>query len=316
MSNNANVVPMQNQATAIHTNLEPTNMRELIDYAKLIANSKLVPPSFEGKPENIIVAVQLGTSIGLSVGQSLQHIAIINGKPSIYGDMLLALCTRSHLCEWVKEEIKGDKKEEWVATCTVKRKNYPQVVITFSWQDAVNAQIIAKATKPNKDGWVNKSAPWLAYPKRMLQMRARGFALRDAFPDLLNGFITAEEAQDYPTQQNDQSIIHLEAQPVITTPAIENKENTKSHQRNTDNMSIDERIERTITSIRNKQTKEELDTLSAKWDEAVNSCKLKGKPIPDEKVSLIAQEFNEAYDHFGLSGIIGADIVQEMPHAS
>jgi hypothetical protein len=32
----------------------------------------------------------------------------------------------------------------------------------------------------------------------MLQMRARGFALRDKFADLLEGLITAEEAQDYP----------------------------------------------------------------------------------------------------------------------
>ncbi len=38
------------------------------------------------------------------------------------------------------------------------------------------------------------------YPKRMLQLRARGFALRDAFPDVLKGLVTAEEAQDYPTQ--------------------------------------------------------------------------------------------------------------------
>jgi hypothetical protein len=34
----------------------------------------------------------------------------------------------------------------------------------------------------------------------MLAMRARGFALRDAFPDVLKGLITAEEAQDYPAE--------------------------------------------------------------------------------------------------------------------
>jgi hypothetical protein len=33
----------------------------------------------------------------------------------------------------------------------------------------------------------------------MLQMRARGFALRDAFPDVLRGLISAEEAEDIPT---------------------------------------------------------------------------------------------------------------------
>ncbi len=32
-------------------------------------------------------------------------------------------------------------------------------------------------------------------------MRARGFALRDAFPDVLRGLVTAEEAQDYPTPE-------------------------------------------------------------------------------------------------------------------
>jgi hypothetical protein len=34
----------------------------------------------------------------------------------------------------------------------------------------------------------------------MLQMRARGFALRDAFPDVLKGLITAEEAADFPEE--------------------------------------------------------------------------------------------------------------------
>jgi hypothetical protein len=33
----------------------------------------------------------------------------------------------------------------------------------------------------------------------MLALRARGFALRNAFADCLRGLVTAEEAQDYPT---------------------------------------------------------------------------------------------------------------------
>jgi hypothetical protein len=45
----------------------------------------------------------------------------------------------------------------------------------------------------------------------MLQMRARGFALRDAFPDVLRGLVTAEEAADY---------THVEPEPVrVTQPA-------------------------------------------------------------------------------------------------
>jgi hypothetical protein len=46
----------------------------------------------------------------------------------------------------------------------------------------------------------------------MLQLRARGFALRDAFPDVLKGLVTAEEAQDYPTTP-------VTAEPVVVRPA-------------------------------------------------------------------------------------------------
>src|SRR6185295_12780043 len=50
-----------------------------------------------------------------------------------------------------------------------------------------------------------KAGPWTQYPKRMLQMRARGFGCRDCFPDLLRGIIIKEEAEDMPRQKTDYS---------------------------------------------------------------------------------------------------------------
>ena len=35
----------------------------------------------------------------------------------------------------------------------------------------------------------------------MMQHRARGNAIRDAFPDVIKGLITVEEAQDYPAEK-------------------------------------------------------------------------------------------------------------------
>jgi len=69
-----------------------------------------------------------------------------------------------------------------------KRKGRKPVETRFSVEDAKRA------------GLWGKGGPWTAYPKRMLQMRARGFALRDAFPDVLKGMISVEEAQDYPDE--------------------------------------------------------------------------------------------------------------------
>ena len=75
---------------------------------------------------------------------------------------------------------------ENVATCTVIRRGQTPVERSFSEEDAKRA------------GLWGKQGPWTNYPKRMLQMRARGFALRDSFPDALRGMALAEEAQDTP----------------------------------------------------------------------------------------------------------------------
>jgi hypothetical protein len=111
-------------------------------------------------------------------------VAVINGKPSIWGDMALALVRKHPDCEGVVETFDESTK---TARCEVRRRGQAEpIVALFSIEDAKRA------------GLAGKSGPWKQYPKRMLQMRARGFALRDSFPDALKGVITAEEAMDYP----------------------------------------------------------------------------------------------------------------------
>ena len=156
-------------------------------FAKVVAATEFAPKDFRGKPEACLLAIQHGAELGLSPMQSLQSIAVVNGRPSVYGDTALAVCKGSPVCEWVRERIEGDG-DAMVAICEAKRRGDAEPVVSrFTMADAKRA------------GLAGKSGPWTQYPRRMLQMRARGFALRDAFPDLLHGLITAEEAQDYPT---------------------------------------------------------------------------------------------------------------------
>jgi hypothetical protein len=157
-----------------------------MEFSKLLAQSSMVPTAYKGKPADILVAVQWGAELGLAPLQAMQNIALINGKPSVYGDAALGLVKASAVCSDVEEYLEGEG-QTMVATCIATRKNCKPVIAKFSVADAKAA------------GLWNKSGPWTQYPKRMLQMRARGFALRDAFPDVLKGLITAEEAQDYPT---------------------------------------------------------------------------------------------------------------------
>jgi hypothetical protein len=157
-------------------------------FSKMVASSEFAPKDFKGKPESCMLAIQHGSEVGLSPMQSLQSIAVINGRPTIWGDAALALVQSSPVCEYVREYLEGDG-DNLTAVCEAKRQGYPApTTVRFSVADA------------KKAGLWGKTGPWTQYPSRMLQLRARGFALRNAFADALRGLVTAEEAQDYPTQ--------------------------------------------------------------------------------------------------------------------
>lgn len=165
-------------------NLIPHNLSEAQQLSELMAASEIVPKAYQNKPANIFVAVQMGLELGFSPMQSLRFIAVVNGMPSVYGDGLIALCRRHRDWEWIKEEF---DPEAMVATCTVKRRGEPERTQTFSWSDAERAGL------PKQNEVV-----WSRYPQRMLQMRARSWALRDTFADAIAGLAVAEEAMDYP----------------------------------------------------------------------------------------------------------------------
>ena len=180
--------------------LSLATMADAMAFAKMVSGTEFAPKDFRGKPEACLLAIQHGSEIGLSPMQSLQSIAVVNGRPTIYGDAALAVCLAALVCEWVTESV-GGEGDRMVATCSAQRRGYPApITSTFSVADAKAA------------GLWGKQGPWSQYPKRMLAMRARGFALRNAFADVLRGLVTAEEAQDY-------QVTGIEVVPARAAPA-------------------------------------------------------------------------------------------------
>jgi hypothetical protein len=179
---------MMNLQTTNQQGFAPTTLDEAMRFSDMLAKSSMVPKAYQGKPEDVLVAVQWGKELGLAPLQALQNIACINGKPSVYGDAAMALVQNSPVCENIEEFIESEGTPNPTAVCVAHRKNRTPITARFSVEDAKRA------------GLWGKQGPWTAYPKRMLQMRARGFALRDAFPDVLKGLITVEEANDYPDE--------------------------------------------------------------------------------------------------------------------
>jgi hypothetical protein len=187
------------------TGLALQSFDDAFRFSKMVAGSEFAPKDFKGKPESFMLANQHGSDFGLSPMQSLQSIAVINGRPTIWGDAALALVQSSPVCEYVKEYVEG-QGDNLTAVCEAKRRGYPAPTVSrFSMADAKRA------------GLAGKAGPWSQYPERMLALRARGFALRNAFADALRGLITAEEAQDYP-----QPVVTSE--PVVVRPKFDSDE--------------------------------------------------------------------------------------------
>ncbi len=183
------MTPSTNTQIAVHQpggfDLSPRNFDEAWRFADMLANSEMAPKDFKGKPGNCMIAMQWGAELGLKAMQAIQNIAVINGRPALWGDSVIALVRSSPLCEFIIET-----EDATSSTCRVKRRGEPEQSRTFTDQDA------------EKAGLKGKPGPWTQYPKRMRQMRARAFALRDVFPDVLRGLPVAEEVMDAPTERH------------------------------------------------------------------------------------------------------------------
>jgi len=170
--------------------LRPKDIDGVWRIAQMHAAAGSIPDSLrysrgpnEGQPNVAAVAVVLsaGYTVGFNDAQSMAWIMVVNNRASVWGDGALALVYRAKVFESIEEIVEGEGDSR-VARCLVKRTGGKVVERSFSWKEAQNAQII--------------KGVWLKYPRRMLQMRARAFALRDVFPDVLMGLSIAEEQLD------------------------------------------------------------------------------------------------------------------------
>jgi hypothetical protein len=154
--------------------------------AIMLSKSGVIPNAYKGKPEDIFVAMAMGYQLGFPIEQSLQDIAVVNGRPCLWGDGLLSLALNHADCQSIDETPIYDAKTAQVIgyQCTVIRKGHKPHTKQFTLQDAHVAGLLSRGTV------------WKSYPERMLQMRARSYAIRDKFADALRGLRVAEIEQE------------------------------------------------------------------------------------------------------------------------
>lgn len=163
----------------------PKTFADVIKMGEIFAQSGIVPDALKGKAAGCTVAILHGLEIGLSPSQAVASIMVVNGRPSVWGDAMLALVMGSREMEWFEEDAPDVAVQQGFGRFKTKRKGWTNPTERrFSIEEARKAGLLTK------DVWRN-------YLGRMLQMRARSWGLRDQYPDVLKGIIAREETDDY-----------------------------------------------------------------------------------------------------------------------
>jgi len=144
-------------------------LRDKMDYAGTVAAGSLVPQSYRNNPANVLIAMGLGESMGLSPIESLYRIDVIQGTPTAGAELIAANVRKAGH----KLRVTGDENS---ATATITRADDPDFEFVVT-RDMAWAQAMGLSGKDN-------------YKKQrgtMLQWRAITAAARLACPEALYG---------------------------------------------------------------------------------------------------------------------------------
>lgn len=190
--------------------LTPANHLELLAFIDRMIESKSVPKHLENRLQ-VLAAWNFAAQLKLPPQPSLRNIAMIEGIPSLFGDLPLALAQSHKEFKFYREYlIAEDYKEISVenknldapvraGVVEIQRKGMKNpAVYTFSTDDAIGAGLIKWNEKDQRfagvrrDGSFKTQSPWTNYFGTMLIRRARGKGVKAHFADAISGAGIAE----------------------------------------------------------------------------------------------------------------------------
>ena len=191
------IVPQSNQ-------IMPATLHDKMEMAEVFVKSNLMPRGLD-KPEKVVIALEMGHELGLPPLIAIMNIAVINNKPTLKADMMVALALRSGKIEDIRISFIGkehENDENYGCRVTIKRKDIKTLFkATFTRRDAKVAGL------DHKDNWQK-------YERRMLKHRAMAFCIRDSLPEIFAGIYLPDELENIEHGNNNNTII-MEPEEVV-----------------------------------------------------------------------------------------------------
>lgn len=179
----------------------PHTLRERMAYARSLASSALIPKAFRSNrggddgfretTANVLLAVELGNTLGLSPLQALCQVNVVEGKPGLGAEGQLAQVLKAGHDLYV-----DDSSDRTQATVVAQRKGSERVQrITYTLDDAVAAGLvrIVEGRPYARSATANKPLPWETSTPDMLVWRAITRACKRVFPDVTGGLAVVDD---------------------------------------------------------------------------------------------------------------------------
>jgi hypothetical protein len=193
-------------------------LTEQMQYAKALAGANLLPKQYRSEPANLLLAMELGRSLGLPLAQILTGVNVVEGKPSLGAELMAALGRRAGH----RIRVSGDDDQ---AVCSIWRSDDPDFEYRSVWtiQRAAEAKLcVLKDGRPQARSRDGKPLPWELFPASMLKARATSEACRMAIPDVLAGmaYVPEELQPQYVDADPEPRAVTATPKPVPAEPDV------------------------------------------------------------------------------------------------
>ncbi len=176
------IAPMQSAYTSM------ANFADVYRIGREMSKTQLVPQSYQNKPMDCAIAIDIANRMGLSPLTVMQNLWVVRGIPSWSGQACMSLIIASKRYKSVKPVYVGTEgKDDWGC--------YISAIEISSGEEVKGTTVTIELAK--KEGWYGKSgSKWQTMPMQMLAYRAAAFFARVYCPSELMGFRVEGEVED------------------------------------------------------------------------------------------------------------------------
>lgn len=163
------------------------NFKMAWQMSQALAESTVVPSTFQKNPANCLIAVEQANRLNMSPFMVMQNLYVIQGKPSWSSKFLIAMINGSKKFD---AELQYDEKKD------ANGKPYSCLAWTTKNGRRIEGMEVTM-DMAKEEGWLAKNgSKWKTLPALMLRYRAASFFASLNCPELTLGIYTKEEVED------------------------------------------------------------------------------------------------------------------------